>query len=139
MFYRKRRRIKRTIKARLIRSISLLVIFPLCLAIIVLSVILSVWLRQSEKTSVTFQTDQVASSMDQFVEVVNYATSMFLINQDVLNNLRVLHDSSNEYQRYLATNYLSKELGNLESSIMNAVNGKIAILTSTNQLISFGH
>lgn len=139
MFYRKHRRIKRTIKASLIRSISLLVIFPLCLAIIVLSVILSVWLRQSEKTSVTFQMDQVASSMDQFVEVVNYATSMFLINQDVLNNLRVLHDSSNEYQRYLATNYLSKELGNLESSIMNAVNGKIAILTSKNRLISFGH
>lgn len=77
--------------------------------------------------------------MDQFVEVVNYATSMFLINQTVLNNLRVLHDSSDEYQRYLATNSLSKELGNLESSIMNAVNGKIAVLTTQNQLISFGH
>lgn len=139
MFYRKHGIIKPTIKASLIRSISLLVILPLCLVIIFLSIILSIWLRQSTKTNVIFQADQVASSMDQFVEVVNYATSMFLTNQDVLNNLRVLHDSTDEYQRYLATNSLSKELGNLESSIMNAVNGKIAVLTSQNQLISFGH
>lgn len=139
MFYNKRRKIKPTIRASLIRSISLLVILPLCLVIILLSVILSIWLRQSAKTNAIFQADQVASSMDQFVEVVNYATSMFLINQTVLNNLRVLHDSSDEYQRYLATNSLSKELGNLESSIMNAVNGKIAVLTTQNQLISFGH
>ena len=92
MFYNKRRKIKPTIRASLIRSISLLVILPLCLVIILLSVILSIWLRQSAKTNAIFQADQVASSMDQFVEVVNYATSMFLINQTVLNNLRVLHD-----------------------------------------------
>lgn len=139
MFYSRHGKIKPTIRASLIRSISLLVILPLCLVIIFLSVILSIWLRQSAKTNVIFQADQVASSMDQFVEVVNYATSMFLTNQIVLSNLRVLHDSSDEYQRYLATNSLSKELGNLESSIMNAVNGKIAVLTTQNQLISFGH
>ena len=139
MFYNKHKKTKPTIRASLIRSISLLVILPLCLVIILLSVILSIWLRQSAKTNAIFQADQVASSMDQFVEMVNYATSMFLTNQTVLNNLRVLHDSSDEYQRYLATNSLSKELGNLESSIMNAVNGKIAVLTTQNQLISFGH
>lgn len=83
--------------------------------------------------------NHIADSADKYIETVNYATSMLLIDEEVLLSMRTLYSSVDDYARYKAKINLIKELGSLESSIMNAVNGKIAILTADNQYISFSH
>ena len=127
---------KSGIRISLIRLVSLLVILPLCSMIVFLSMQMSSYLtRKTVQDNETFIT-QIATNADQFIEVINYATSMLMVNQDTLHHLRTINTSKEGYTHYQARDALSKQLTDIESSIMNAVNGKIAVLTTSGYLIS---
>ena len=124
------------IRISLIRLVSLLVILPLCSMIVILSMQMSSYLtRRTVQNNEAFIT-QIATNTDQFIDVINYATSMLMVNQDTLQHLRTINSTEEGYAHYQARNALSKQLTDIESSIMNAVNGKIAILTTSGYLIS---
>ena len=66
---------------------------------------------------------------DQMVEVTNYATSMLMTNKNTLKNLRILEQDGDSYEIYQAKRELSNDISDVESSVLNAVGGKVVILT----------
>lgn len=133
-----RRKQKPSINANLVRLVSLLVILPLCIVIVFLSFQLSSYLTsQTIRNNEAFLT-QIAANDDQLIETVNYATSMLMINNDCMQNLRVIRSDADvsTYRHYQARDALSRQIRDIENAIMNAVNGKIAILTENGYLIT---
>ena len=63
------------------------------------------------------------------VEVTNYATSMLMTNKNTLKNLRILEQDGDSYEIYQAKRELSNDISDVESSVLNAVGGKVVILT----------
>ena len=78
---------------------------------------------------------QIRDNADQMIEVTNYATSMLMTNKNTLKNLRTLEQDGDSYEIYQAKRELSNDISNVESSVLNAVNGKVAILTKTGYVI----
>ena len=58
-----------------------------------------------------------------------------MINKNTLKNLRILEQDGDSYEIYQAKRELSNDISNVESSVLNAVNGKAAILTKTGYVI----
>ena len=58
-----------------------------------------------------------------------------MINKNTLKNLRILEQDGDSYEIYQAKRELSNDISNVESSVLNAVNGKAAILTKTGYMI----
>ena len=54
---------------------------------------------------------------------------------NTLKNLRTLEQDGDSYEIYQAKRELSNDISNVESSVLNAVNGKVAILTKTGYVI----
>ena len=128
---KKMRNPKPGIKASLIRLVSLLVILPLCTVIIFLSVQLSSYLTNRIIQNNNAFLSQIATNDDQLIETINYATSMLMINNDCMQNLRIIKTDANvnTYRHYQARDTLSRQIRDIENAIMNAVDGRIAVLT----------
>jgi len=125
-------------KASLIRLVSLLVILPLCTVIIFLSVQLSSYLTNRIIQNNNAFLSQIATNDDQLIETINYATSMLMINNDCMQNLRIIKTDAdvNTYRHYQARDTLSRQIRDIENAIMNAVDGRIAVLTENDYLIT---
>lgn len=78
---------------------------------------------------------QIKANGDQMIEVTNYSTSMMMTSKSVLENLRTMARAEDGYDLYQAKTELSARLSEMESSVLNAVGGKIAILTESGYLI----
>jgi Putative regulator of cell autolysis len=78
---------------------------------------------------------QIRDNTDQMIEVTNYATSMLMTNKNTLKNLRILEQDGDSYEIYQAKRELSNDISDVESSVLNAVGGKVAILTKKGYMI----
>ena len=63
------------------------------------------------------------------IEVTNYATSMLMTNKNTLKNLRILEQTGIPTRSIRRKRELSNDISDVESSVLNAVGGKVAILT----------
>ena len=126
------------INASLIRLVSLLVILPLCIVIVLLNLQLSSYLTSRIIQNNDAFLSQIATNDDQLIETINYATSMLMINNDCMQNLRIIKADAEvkTYKHYQARNALSRQLREIENAIMNAVDGRIAVLTENGYLIT---
>ncbi|MDL2206056.1 histidine kinase [Eubacteriales bacterium OttesenSCG-928-N13] len=126
------------IRKNLVRSVTMLVILPLVAVIAFLSVQVGVNTQRQTLTANETYVAQIATNIDQVVEVVNYATSKLMLNLEVLSDLRTVNRyGPDSYAWYVALRRLSQQVENLESSIMNAVGGKLMLLTRDNYLIHY--
>ncbi len=57
--------------------------------------------------------------------------SMLMTNKNTLKNLRTLEQDGDSYEIYQAKRELSNDISDVESSVLNAVGGKVVILTKT--------
>lgn len=130
---------KKGIRTQLIVYISIFVVLPLCLGLMVLNIYLQKVMSDSKVRFDSSSLLQIKNNADQIIEVMNYSTSMMMVNRDVLESLRLLGECSDSYELYRAKSSLSGRIADLESSVLNAVDGKIAILTSDGYLISSYH
>lgn len=130
---------KKGIRTQLIVYISIFVVLPLCLGLMVLNIYLQKVMSDSKVRFDSSSLLQIKNNADQIIEVMNYSTSMMMVNRDVLESLRLLGECSDSYELYRARSGLSGRIADLESSVLNAVDGKIAILTSDGYLISSYH
>lgn len=126
---------KKTIRRQLIKYIGLFMIFPLCLGLMALNFYLQKISEENKAAYDLSAVSQIKANADQMIEIINYATSMMIINRDVIDDIRVLNDMSDDYRTYNAKNDLSKRLSEMESSVLNPVDGKIAVLTNSGYLI----
>ena len=62
-----------------------------------------------------------------------------MTNKNTLKNLRTLEQDGDSYEIYQAKRELSNDISNVESSVLNAVNGKVAILTKTGYVIAVSY
>lgn len=127
---------KTGIRTQLIVYISIFVVLPLCLGLMVINFYLQKVMNDNKVYFDSSSLLQIKNNADQIIEVMNYSTSMMMVNRDVLENLRLLGEYTDSYELYRAKASLSGRLSDLESSVLNAVDGKIAILTSNGYLIS---
>lgn len=126
---------KRTIRRQLIKYIGLFMILPLCLGLMALNIYLQKITKENREAYETSAVSQMKANADQMIEIINYATSMMITNRDVIDDIRVLNSVNDEYEGYNAKNDLSKRLQEMESSVLNPVDGKIAVLTNSGYLI----
>lgn len=126
---------KNSIRSQLIFYIGVFVVFPLCLGLFSLNAYLQKSSRENNMQYYSSVLSQIKDNADQMIEVTNYSTSMAMVDKDILSNLRLLSVDTQTYQMYRAKTDISNYLGQMESSVLNAINGKMAILTSTDYLI----
>ncbi len=126
------------IRKKLVRYVSLYVILPLFVIIVLLSAQAGVYMRRQTLTANETYAAQLATNIDQLVEIVNYATSKLLVNQQLLADMRTVNRSGlDDYEWYVALRRLSQQVEDVESSIMNAVSGKLILLTRNNYIIHY--
>lgn len=126
---------KNSIRSQLIFYIGVFVVFPLCLGLFSLNAYLQ---KSSQENTMQYYSSvlsQIKDNADQMIEVTNYSTSMAMVDKEILDDLRLLSADNQTYQLYRAKTDISNYLGKLESSVLNAINGKMAILTATDYLI----
>ncbi|SCP99919.1 Histidine kinase [Anaerobium acetethylicum] len=126
---------KKGIRAHLLVYIGFFVVLPLCLGLIILNFYLQKSMNETQKTYDVSTLSQIKNTMDQILETTNYTTSMLMTNKDMLTDLRTLQSWNEDYGVYTAKRSISAKLSELESSTLNAVGVKIAILTSEGDLI----
>ncbi len=119
----------------LLASIGLFVILPLCIGLTWIGLDLQNRIDTNMLESNETFIEQIASNTDQLIDIANYATSVLMVDQDTLQNLRTLMDTSDTYEHYRTKVKLSKSLSSLESSVLHAVNGKMALLSSSGYLL----
>ncbi len=125
----------KSIRIQFILYIGIFVILPLCIALMLLNIYLQ---RSIMKNKIEYNTTllfQIKDNADRMIEITNYSTSMMMTNQSILEALYVMENSGESYELYKAKSLLSSKLSELESSVLNAVDGKIAILTKSKYLI----
>lgn len=127
---------KKGIRTQMIVYIGILVVLPLCLGLMVLNIYLQKVMNDNKVRFDSSSLLQIKNNADQIIEVMNYSTSMMIVNRDVMENIRLLREYPDSYELYRAKTSLSTRLSDLESSVLNAVDGKLAILTSDGYLIS---
>ena len=110
-------------------------ILPLCLGLMALNIYLQKITEENREAYETSAVSQMKANADQMIEIINYATSMMIMNRDVIDDIRVLNSVNDEYEGYNAKNDLSERLQEMESSVLNPVDGKIAVLTDSGYLI----
>lgn len=125
----------KSIRTQLIVYMGCFVVLPLCLALMVLNIYLQRITTENKTGYDTTLLSQIKANADQMIEVTNYSTSMMMTSKSVLENLRTMARSEDSYDLYQAKTQLSARLSEMESSVLNAVGGKIAILTDSGYLI----
>lgn len=126
---------KNSIRRQLIFYIGAFVVFPLCLGLFILNAYLQKSSRENNIQYYSSVLSQIKDNADQMIEIINYSTSMAMVDKDMLENLRLLSVNDKGYQTYQARTEISNYLIQMESSILNAVNGKMAMLTDSGYLI----
>ena len=126
---------KKGIRTQMMVYIGILVVLPLCLGLMVLNIYLQKVMSDNKVRFDSSSLLQIKNNADQIIEVMNYSTSMMIVNPDVLENIRLLGAYPDSYELYRAKTSLSTRLADLESSVLNAVDGKLAILTTDGYLI----
>ena len=124
-----------SIRRQLTFYMGFFVVLPLCLALMLLNFYLQKVTTENKINNETNLLSQIRDNADQIIEVTNYATSMLMTNKNTLKNLRTLEQDGDSYEIYQAKRELSNDISNVESSVLNAVNGKVAILTKTGYVI----
>lgn len=114
---------------------GIFVVLPLCLALMLLNIYLQRVTTENKINNETTLLSQIKDNADQMIEVTNYATSMLMTNKNVMNYLRILEKGGDSYEIYQAKRELSARISEIESSVLNAVDGKIAVLTQSGYLI----
>lgn len=114
---------------------GLFVVLPLCLALMLLNFYLQKVTTENKINNETDLLSQIRDNTDQMIEVTNYATSMLMTNKNTLKNLRILEQDGDSYEIYQAKRELSNDISDVESSVLNAVGGKVAILTKKGYMI----
>ena len=120
-----------SIRRQLTFYMGFFVVLPLCLALMLLNFYLQKVTTENKINNETNLLSQIRDNADQMIEVTNYATSMLMTNKNTLKNLRTLEQDGDSYEIYQAKRELSNDISKVESSVLNAVNGKVAILTKT--------
>ena len=118
-----------SIRRQLTFYMGLFVVLPLCLALMLLNFYLQKVTTENKINNETDLLSQIRDNTDQMVEVTNYATSMLMTNKNTLKNLRILEQDGDSYEIYQAKRELSNDISDVESSVLNAVGGKVVILT----------
>ncbi|MGF6991026.1 two-component system sensor histidine kinase YesM [Lachnospiraceae bacterium PF1-21] len=125
----------KSIRSQLLIYMGVFVMLPMCFALLILNVYLQRVNTANKRNSDISTISQIKDNADQMIEVSNYATSMMMTNQEVINDLRELELNSNSYKTYLSKENLSNKISEIESSVLNAVGGKLALLTNNGYLI----
>lgn len=125
----------KSIRTQLIVYLGCFVVLPLCLALMFLNIYLQRVTTENKTGYDTTLLSQIKANGDQMIEVTNYSTSMMMTSKSVLENLRTMARAEDGYDLYQAKTELSARLSEMESSVLNAVGGKIAILTESGYLI----
>ena len=124
-----------SIRRQLTFYMGLFVVLPLCLALMLLNFYLQKVTTENKINNETDLLSQIRDNTDQMIEVTNYATSMLMTNKNTLKNLRILEQDGDSYEIYQAKRELSNDISDVESSVLNAVGGKVAILTKKGYMI----
>ena len=126
---------KKTIRLQLIKYIGLFIIFPLCMGLMALNIYLQKITEDNKASYDISAVSQIRENADQMIEIINYATSMMMTNEEVMGDIRDLNGLEDGYRQYQAKSDLAERLSEMESSVLNPVEGKIAVLTSSGYLI----
>ena len=126
---------KKTIRLQLIKYIGLFIIFPLCMGLMALNIYLQKITEDNKASYDISAVSQIRENADQMIEIINYATSMMMTNEEVMEDIRDLNGLEDGYRQYQAKSDLAERLSEMESSVLNPVEGKIAVLTSSGYLI----
>lgn len=124
-----------SIRRQLTFYMGLFVVLPLCLALMLLNFYLQKVTTENKINNETDLLSQIRDNTDQMIEVTNYATSMLMTNKNTLKNLRILEQDGDSYEIYQAKRELPNDISDVESSVLNAVGGKVAILTKKGYMI----
>ena len=124
-----------SIRRQLTFYMGLFVVLPLCLALMLLNFYLQKVTTENKINNETDLLSQIRDNTDQMIEVTNYATCMLMTNKNTLKNLRILEQDGDSYEIYQAKRELSNDISDVESSVLNAVGGKVAILTKKGYVI----
>lgn len=125
----------KSIRSQMIIYIGIFVVFPLCIGLFALEFYLQKTMTDSTVNYYSAALRQIKENADQMIEITNYASSMTLIDDSILENLRIIDNSMEGYESYKAKSDISKYLLEMESSVLNAVGGKVAILSENGYLI----
>lgn len=119
---------------------GVLVILPLCIGLFVLNFYLQNTLTERQKSLAVSTMTQIKNNMDNMLETMNYTTSMLMINEEFLEDMRELFDSEEgSYASFQAQKDISKQLQDLESASLNAVGVSMAVLTEGGRLIGVNY
>ena len=124
------------IKSSLLRRIICYLILPIMLILLLLSLYV---LNFVFKNSLGYRENiarQVSNSYNQMIEITNYSSSMLMLDTEVLDALFLLHNSRDPYKIYKARDLIISKISMAETSVLNPVHGKIAILTESGDLLS---
>lgn len=131
---------RKSIRSQLILYIGLFVVLPLCLGLMVLNFYLQRVVKENLMSYSSSSLAQIKDNADQVIEVTNYSASMLMINSEVLERLRIMNgEGEDSYEVHQAKTELSNRILEVESSVLNAFNGKMAILTNSGYLIGSNH
>ena len=126
---------KKTIRLQLIKYIGLFIILPLCMGLMALNIYLQKITEENKASYDISVVSQIRENADQMIEIINYATSMMMTNGEVMEDIRNLNELADGYRQYQAKADLAGRLSEMESSTLNPVDGKIAVLTESGYLI----
>lgn len=126
---------RRSIRTNLLLSVGLLILMPLCVSLVALGIYLRENTIRNTISTNQMLTVQVADAIDNTIYEVNYVTSMLMVDSSMLENMRNVNERE-EYTNYRARRDISQRIVETESSILNAVEGKIVILSANGYLLA---
>lgn len=132
---RRYRPVNKSIRSHLLIYMGVFVVLPLGLAFMFLNFYLQRVNIANKKNNDYSMISQIKDNSEQMVEVSNYVTSMMMTSPAIIRNLRTLEGGNDTYQEYLAKGELSDRIMELESSVLNAIGAKLAVLTNKGYLI----
>lgn len=135
MIFKRKNPGNQSIRRQLTFYMGLFVVLPLCLALMLLNFYLQKVITENKINNETNVFSQIMNNTNEMIEVTNYATSMLMTNKNTLKDLRLLEQDGDSYDIYQAKRELSKDILNVESSVLNAVGGKLAIITKSGYAI----
>ena len=128
---------RRGIRRQFLLFTGMLVLLPLCLGLFVLNIYLQNTLAERQKTLELSSVTQIKNSMNNVLETTSYTTSMLMINEDFLEELRTLSfREDGSYESFRAQKDILKQLQELENAFLNTLGVNMAVLTERGYLIS---
>ena len=126
----------RSIRLQLICYISLFIVLPLSIGLVFLDFYLQNVIKDNQIRYDNYTVTQMRDHFDRVIEASNYCVSMMMINSDFLADLRIVNNDQKDYELYSARKGISNRITELENSVLNAIGGKLMILTESGYSIS---